>query len=309
MLIDFFHFLYNKTFFVGIFKVLSLAKLDKVLRRLIYIVANFLLPFFLKTNYLANFFVKNNKEVFCDYIVSFTSFPARIEKSYLVVLSMATQKIKPKKVILWLSSEQFKTRDCIPERLKSLEGDFFEIRMVDSDLRSYKKYYHLLEEQPEEGFIIVDDDIFYPSNTISKLINLIEIHPGSVCANRAAKIMPEKPYKYWPLASYKDGVSNNILPTGCGGVLYPKGALGVEACDKDVFSLLAPKSDDIWLNCCSYLRNFSFVTNDPEYYIGIYSKNNTNLYDGNINGSGNDRAITELRAHFMNNGVDILERS
>src|SRR5690554_3540856 len=64
-------------------------------------VANFLLPLYFK---LVNFFfpkmhVLNSKDEI-GLIVSFTSFPARIDNVWLVVESILRQSVKPDKIIL-----------------------------------------------------------------------------------------------------------------------------------------------------------------------------------------------------------------
>ena len=63
-------------------------------------------------------------------IISFTSFPARINDVWKVVESLKNQSILPAKIILWLSKEQFPDGSGIPASLKDREGDIFEIRIV-----------------------------------------------------------------------------------------------------------------------------------------------------------------------------------
>ena len=75
---------------------------------------------------------------------------------------MLHQTFLPKKIILWLSKEQFDKKD-LPDSLLSLENEVFEIRMVDGDIRSYKKSYYVLKEYPEDNVLLIDDDLFYPT--------------------------------------------------------------------------------------------------------------------------------------------------
>src|ERR1019366_6133497 len=50
-------------------------------------------------------------------IVSMTSFPTRIDKVWLVIETILRQTIKPDKIILWLSKDQFSSLDSLPQKL------------------------------------------------------------------------------------------------------------------------------------------------------------------------------------------------
>ena len=45
-----------------------------------------------------------------------------------------------------------------------------KIEFKDEDLRSHKKYYYTIKEYPDDIMITVDDDIFYRSDMIAKLM-------------------------------------------------------------------------------------------------------------------------------------------
>ena len=124
-------------------------------RRIIRRVTNVFLP-----NYLAKIHRQhlNNR---CDVIVSLTSFPARINTVWMVVESLKNQTLRPMKIILWLSKEQFPTKQDIPNSLWECEDSLFEVRIVDGDIRSHKKYYYVLQEYPDKSFVTCDDDIYY----------------------------------------------------------------------------------------------------------------------------------------------------
>ena len=77
-------------------------------------------------------------------IVSLTSFPGRINDVWQVIESLKRQTVKPSKIILWLSLEQFPSKNQIPKSLTKIEDDLFSIRLVDEDFRSHKKYLPLL---------------------------------------------------------------------------------------------------------------------------------------------------------------------
>jgi hypothetical protein len=55
-----------------------------------------------------------------DFIVSLTTFPARIDKIWIVIDSILRQTLRPKKIILTLSELQFEGKK-IPSRLIKLQ--------------------------------------------------------------------------------------------------------------------------------------------------------------------------------------------
>ena len=104
-----------------------------------------------------------------DVVVSLTSFPGRINEVYIVIQSMLRQTLLPKKIILWLSKEQFKDIK-LPLNLTSLINDIFIIKFVEGDIRSHKKYFYVLSEYSDCKIIIIDDDLFYPSDMVEKMV-------------------------------------------------------------------------------------------------------------------------------------------
>ena len=103
------------------------------LRRIIRILANTFIPKYFKNSSLSL------SEKQSDVIVSLTSFPARISNVHLVIQCLLRQTVLPRKVILWLSEEQFRGV-VLPSTLTSLTNEIFNIRFVDGDIRSHKKY-------------------------------------------------------------------------------------------------------------------------------------------------------------------------
>ena len=106
----------------------------------------------------------------CDVVVSFTSFPARINEVWQVVECMLRQTVRPMKVILWLSELQFQSKDQIPNKLRQYENELFEIRLVNGDIRSHKKYLYVCREFPNNNVLLIDDDVY--NNGIDRNLNI-----------------------------------------------------------------------------------------------------------------------------------------
>ena len=83
-----------------------------------------------------------------------------------VVECLKRQTIRPDKIILYLSKEQFSSIEEIPDNLISRQDDIFHIEMVDGDLRSHKKFFYSFTSYPDNLVLLVDDDIYYPLNMV-----------------------------------------------------------------------------------------------------------------------------------------------
>ena len=168
--------------------IIKALKLPSIVRFGIKIIANFILPkyFRITTKDQRYKLLETNRDR--KIIVSLTSFPARIDKVWLVIETLLRQSIKPDKIILWLSSEQFRSLNSLPEVLLSQQSRGLEITFVSEDLRSHKKYFYVFQSNPKDTVITVDDDVFYDTKTIENLINLNSQFPNCVCIQRGWQI-------------------------------------------------------------------------------------------------------------------------
>src|SRR5690606_28906496 len=83
---------------------------------------------------------------FCPFIVSLTSFPARIDNLDLTLETILRQELKPFKILVYLSKEQIRDRSFLSQRLLGLEKRGVEFVFVDGDIKSHKKYYYVLRD-------------------------------------------------------------------------------------------------------------------------------------------------------------------
>ncbi|MGN5955380.1 glycosyltransferase [Sphingobacterium lactis] len=248
-------------------------------------------------------------------IVSLTTFPARINRIWIVIECMLRQKEKPDKIILWLSKEQFSSLDVLPKKLLDLRSRGLEIVLCDEDLRSHKKYYYALKEYPEDIIITVDDDVFYPSDTLERLIELSKRYPNCVCFHRGLQLTFNeseiRPYKEWEYLTDFKGPSYDLLLTGCGGVLYPPHSLHKDVLEKDLFMTLCKNADDLWLYSMSLYNGTRLVkSKDNIELIPIYNKGDVTLASSNVDDGHNDKQLLNIRNYFLENRfVDVLENS
>ncbi len=273
-------------------------------RRLIRSLSKTILPIYLKYSK-----TKCIDKV-ADVIVSFTSFPARIEEVWQVVECMLRQTVRPQKIILWLSAEQFPSPSLIPDSLRSRMNDIFEIRIVEGDLKSHKKYYYVSKEYPESLILLIDDDIYYPTDMLDNLMRHYEESTASIVCQYGYLINYDensriKPYREWEFlgrASYSDRL---FFGSG-GGTLLKPSSLYNDLTNLELFTELTPTADDIWLNAMARLNYLPIMMLTPKLILPVYNKKDKQaLCDENVLGGKNDIQIEAVRTHYINKfGID-----
>jgi len=234
-------------------------------------------------------------------ILSLTTFPARVNTIWIVLETLMRQSFKPNRIILWLAAEQFPNGlSELPGKVLNMQKRGLEIRFCD-DLRSHKKYYYTMLENPDAIVITVDDDVFYPENMVSLLVKQYQRHPNCIVANRAHKITfadnKVAPYSKWiTFALGEKNPSMLLVPTGVGGCLWPPHILHKEVFNKKAMKELAPLADDMWLKCMGVLNGVKVVKSMPilsEFFTlrGLYK---TGLAKQNIGKNLNDIQLSKI---------------
>lgn len=243
-----------------------------------------------------------------NLMVSFTSFPARIDDVWKVVVSLKNQTVLPEKIILWLSKDQFPTDLTIPASLWRQTGDMFEIKMVEGDIRSHKKHYYMLTQYPEMTFITCDDDVIYDSKMIERLVECSELYPGCIIANQTWKIRWKEDgnvanYDQWgPVGNPYE--KEDLMQVGVGGVLYPPKCLHALSDRRDLFMQLIPMADDIWLNCMARL-NGTPVVQSGRLVVNMPIENGSPSLCEVNNGQGeNEKQLQKLREYLRVNHLE-----
>lgn len=229
-------------------------------------------------------------------IVSLTSYPARINTLWLVIKTLLAQKgIDNYKVILWLSKIQFpKEMESLPSQLTCLISKGLDIRFVDDDLRSHKKYYYAFKEYPENIVVTVDDDILYPSTLLKTLVEAHENFSRCIICNRGT-IINKTAYRSWNQVKSYMSPESDILPTGVGGVLYPPHCYHEDIFDADAIKNTCIYGDDLWLNLMCRLNGTKIVHTGVNLgLISVLSSQSTALCNANIGDNRNDAQIAAL---------------
>lgn len=247
------------------------------------------------------------------FIVSLTTFPARINKVWLTIESILRQKEKPDKIILWLYKGEFNGIESLPKNLLRLQSRGLEIRFCEDNLMPHKKYYYSILEYPNSHIITIDDDMIYPPNLISKLKYYSIRYPETIICpiTRHIKVVNNiiRPYSEWSSLNTNTNPSFSNLTMGGGGTLFPANSLHNDLIDKNIINKYALTADDLWLKIMSLRKGtkvMSIAGEYPRFFIPIIQKNNIKLMDSNIGEGNNDKVFKNL-VEFFKISVSIFE--
>lgn len=224
-------------------------------------------------------------------IISLTSFPKRINNVWLTIETLMRQTMKPDEIILWLADSQFASIESLPKKLQDLQKRGLTIRFCD-DLKSHKKYFYAMQEYDEDIIILVDDDMFYPYDTIEKLMKMHEKYPNDVCTITAQAMEQKKLPSEWknPKLGKKYEHSDKIQIFSGSGSLYPPHSICKEAFDKKAIQSYCPYADDLWLTYMALKNNTKITMQNPwrAFPVTIYGTGAGSLYYINAEAGQND---------------------
>lgn len=239
-------------------------------------------------------------------IVSLTTYGRRVQNVYYTVTSLLRQTMKPDMVVLWLDYDNW-NEENLPNSLKILQQKGLTVKFC-KDLKSYKKLIPALEQYPEAMIVTCDDDIYYRSNMVERLVKAYRQDPTKIYAHRAHQITFTNgvvdSYNNWPEEiSDKSGVS--IFPTSGGGTLYKKEFLYADMCNEKLFMKLSPKADDVWNYFMGNLKHTANVVLPYKGYIYLpldvfyqtFHKG-SNLASSNCNKCMNDVQIKAIMEYY-----------
>lgn len=223
-------------------------------------------------------------------IISLTTIPSRLDKVWMTIESLLRQTERPNRIILWLAQEEFQDIE-IPQVLQRQQNRGLEIRYC-KNLKSYKKFYYTMLENPNAYVLVVDDDFIYSERLLEKMMKTSNSYPDCIICNRAHKIRKDRnglfPYLRWGWYENRkikeeNPSFQNFLTSG-GGTLFPVWLFDKEIFREDIFMKIAPTADDVWLNFNAWKSQLRVVMTEGVlgYMIPIHSSSDTGLFLENI---------------------------
>jgi glycosyltransferase involved in cell wall biosynthesis len=235
------------------------------------------------------------------FVVSLTSFPARIKTIDLVLQSLFEQTCPPPEIHLWLGADEIRSRAFLPSQLLKYEKFGLRVHFVPKTFHQYDKFMHNSNLNKETAFVIVDDDVIYPPTSMESLLNAHRAYPNAVIANRCHRIGITaegdiEPYNLWPREIQVLVPDLCAIPTGAGGVLYPPNFLN-NPLVTDVQSILAhaPYADDIWLKVCALARGIPTMTTTLSHGSSWYVRYTPTMKAGALHATNVDHGLNDLQ--------------
>ena len=208
----------------------------------------------------------NARGVSADVVVSLTSFPARIPTLHFVIQSLVEQTCRPREIHVWLGADEIPSKSWLPEALLQFEAHGLHIHFARRTFHQYDKFLHNSALNQDTPFVIVDDDVIYPPDSIACLLETHRAHPAAVIANRCHLLGLSQdgsiePYRSWKQEIQVSRPNLRAFPTGAGGVLYPPGFMNDPMVTQVRDALAyAPYADDVWLKVCALARGIPTMT-------------------------------------------------
>lgn len=272
---------------------------NKIVRKM----GSYIIPILYKIFPLKKQKVNNNA------IVTLTTYGVRSEGVWITIESLMRQKKYHCQVVLWLSEDEFSETN-LPKNIDKLQRCGLRVEFC-KDIKSYKKIYYCAKQYIDRDIITVDDDCIYSGDFLKQLLDESKKYSDTVCCYRANRMKLRDgnilPYVKWENADqYSLTPRKDLVATGCGGVLYPKGFFRDEDLSDLEFYRVAPFTDDLWLKILEIKNNYKVCQIIRNYvgWIAVKGTKETALYNKNVGENKNDFYLKKL-IEFYN--IDIKE--
>ena len=198
-------------------------------------------------------------------IVSTTTWKQRDEVFAKMIEHLQKQTLKPDKIILWLSEDEY--QGIIPEHLKDcLDKKWIdEIRFVPGNTYAHKRW-EVFKEHQNDYVILVDDDLYYPTDFISELYKNSKQQKCPCCYfGKTENFIHLK--RSTPKEMERCSLKNHLYSGLC---CFPPNTFPIEILSTKYTSLrdkYCPRSDDSWMDVCTWKYNI------PVYIINKWPEN------------------------------------
>lgn len=237
-------------------------------------------------------------------VVSLTTWGKRSKTVYLAIESIATGRLRPSRLILWIDDENLFRN--LPSAVLRLQQRGLEIKLC-KNYGPHTKYYPYVESEREfkVPLVTADDDRFYPRDWLMNLRNAFIAHPEAINCYWASAIVPDTnilmPCSEWCPRVKTRASSYSYIAHGVGGVCYPPPFLEYLRSAGTAFEMCCPKQDDIWLHVQAVRAGYRVRQIFPELpYFSVRNVPGTwqsgLTRENSLYGGGDDLAVRKTYA-------------
>lgn len=239
-----------------------------------------------------------------EVIVSLTTFGKRLQEVHLAIESIMQGKVKPNRIMLWISEDYKDT--VLPQPLQRQQARGLEV-MFCKDIRSYTKLVPALRQYADSVIVTIDDDNIYRPELLRNLLAAHAETPDEIIANRVHRVRKNadgtmKSYSEWAWESSIEDASYLNFLTGVGGVLYPKRCFCDEVLNENVFLDICKYADDVWFYAMAIksgrlIRKIHTISKGGCEYLENPDVQDVGLFHTNLETAQNSNDV-QLKAVF-----------
>ncbi len=230
--------------------------------------------------------------------VTLTSHPPRYPTLALTLKSLLAQSILPDRLCLWIAEADLAS---LPRSVVELQTSGLAIQPCEN-LRSYTKIIPALASGGDDLLVTADDEVYYPRHWLRGLVEARRGDNKEALCTRGHRIRVDArgvpvPYAQWETDVEAGEASRLIFPTGVGGVLWEPGMFHADVTRAEIFQILCPTADDIWLYWMAAMTGTRFRKVGPRMRVITWPRTQRfALYA--VNRTKNDKQIENLIARY-----------
>lgn len=245
-----------------------------------------------------------------SFDLALTSHSSRISRSFSAIESACSGPIRPRRVILFISNDDWSKP--LPPTLKRLVSRGLEIvRSENMGPHTKLQPYLSIHDDFTHPLVTIDDDVFYAKDMLTQLVSAWKMNPGIIHCSRARKVVLRgrgfAPYASWPLCDHDKPSYTNFL-TGVGGVIYPPEFLYSLKAAGDGYKKECPLADDIWINKQALRAGFEVcqTRSIPAKLLDVPGARRTARFKTNLRRGGNDVQLSQTYSSRELGSIELL---
>ena len=180
-------------------------------------------------------------------IISMSSCESNFAELEMTLFSIFNQKVRPDKVILWLSKDMKLSE--MPYNITKFVKTGLEIRFAEN-INSYTKTTEALKEFKKEIIVTAEDNILYPEEWLKRLYHSYISNPDDIHVHKAKNItVKNKKIGFCRTWEYSDNENSSFqnYPINTGGILFPPNCFIKEFFREDLYKKSSEKRNYLWI--------------------------------------------------------------